>query len=46
MPINNEDFEFVSGFLVKLEFGFWAVMWVKALILVWFDDMGYDNMLF
>ena len=42
MPINKDNFGIMSGFLVRLEFGFWAVKWVKCLILVGFDDMGYD----
>ena len=43
VPINKEVFGIVGGFLVKLEFDFWAVKWLKALILVGFDDMGYDE---
>ena len=42
VPINKDNFGIVSVGLVRLKFDFWAVMWVKALILVGFDDMGYD----
>ena len=28
--------------LDKNDFDFWMVKWLKALILVWFDDIGYD----
>ena len=41
--INKEDFGIVDGFLVGWEFDFWVVKWLKCLILVGFDDMGYDN---
>ena len=41
--INKEDFEFVNGFLMKWKFDFWIVRWVECLILVSFDDMGYDK---
>lgn len=41
--INNEDFGIVDGFLVKCKFDFWVVKWLKCLILVGFDDMGYDK---
>lgn len=41
--INKEDFKIVSEFLVRMEFDFWVVKWVKCLILVGFDDMGYDK---
>lgn len=41
--INKGNFGFVGGFLVRVEFDFWAMMWVKCLILVGFDDMGYDK---
>ena len=43
VPINKEDFEIVDGILVKWDFDFWVVRWVKCLILVGFDDMGYDK---
>lgn len=43
MLINKDNFEFVGGILVKLDFNFGVVKWVKALILVGFDDMGYDK---
>lgn len=29
--------------LDKNDFDFWMVKWLKALILVGFDDMGYDK---
>ena len=41
--INKEVFEIVDGFLVRWEFDFWVVKWLKCLILVGFDDMGYDK---
>ena len=40
---NKEAFGIVGGILVKWEFDFWVVKWVKCLILVGFDDMGYDK---
>ena len=43
MPINKEDFGFVGRFLVRWKFDFWVWKWLKYLILVGFDDMGYDN---
>ena len=43
--INKDNFEFVGGFLVRWKFDFWVVKWLKYLILVGFDDMGYDNVL-
>ena len=43
--INKDNFEFVGGFLVRWQFDFWVVKWLKYLILVGFDDMGYDNVL-
>ena len=43
MLINKEDFGFVGRFLVRWKFDFWVVKWLKCLILVGFDDMGYDN---
>ena len=43
MPINKEDFEFVGGILVRWKFDFWVVKWLKCLILVGFNDMGYDK---
>ena len=43
--INKEDFVIVCGFLVRWEFDFVVVKWVKYLILVVFDDMWYDNVL-
>lgn len=43
VPINKEVFEIVGGILVKWDFDFWVVKWVKCLILVGFDDMGYDK---
>ena len=41
--INKENFRFMDGILVKWEFDFWVVKWLKCLILVGFDDMGYDK---
>lgn len=41
--INKDDFGFEGGFLVRVEFDFWAVKWVKGLIYKGFDDKGYDK---
>ncbi|MDD6293048.1 MAG: hypothetical protein PUA71_04320 [Eubacteriales bacterium] len=41
--INKEVFEIVGGILVRWKFDFWVVKWLKCLILVGFDDMGYDK---
>ena len=41
--INKEDFEIVGRFLVRWEFDSWVLRLVKCLILVGFDDMGYDK---
>ena len=41
--INKEVFGIMCGFLLRLEFDFWVVKWLKCLILVGFDDMGYDK---
>ena len=41
--INKEDFGFEDGFLVRVEFDFWVVKWVKGLIYKGLDDMGYDK---
>ena len=43
MSTNKEDFGIVGRFLVGLGFDFWVVKWLKGLILVGFDDMGYDK---
>ena len=43
VPINKEDFGFVGRFLVRWKFDFWVMKLGKCLILVGFDDMGYDN---
>ena len=43
MPINKEDFGFVGRFLVRWKFDFLVWKWLKCLILVGFDDMGYDK---
>lgn len=43
MPINKEDFGIVGRFLVRWKFDFWIVKLGKCLILVGFDDMGYDK---
>ena len=41
--INKEDFGIVDRFLVRWEFDSWVLRLVKCLILVGFDDMGYDK---
>lgn len=41
--INKEDFGFIDGFLVRVEFDFWVVKWVKGLIYKGLDDNGYDK---
>ena len=41
--INKDNFEIMGEFLVKWEFDFLVVKWMKCLILVGFNDMGYDN---
>ena len=41
--INKEVFGFVCGFLVRLEFDFGVVKLMKFLILVGFNDIGYDK---
>ena len=41
--INKEVFEIVGEFLVRWKFDFWVVNLGKCLILVGFDDMGYDK---
>lgn len=43
VPINKEDFGFMDEFLVRWRFDFWVVKQGKCLILVGFDDMGYDK---
>ena len=43
VPINKDNFEIVGEFLVREEFDFLVVKWLKCLILVGFDDMGYDK---
>ena len=43
MPINKEDFEIMVEFLVRWKFDFLVVKWLKCLILVGLDDMGYDK---
>ena len=43
VPINKDNFEIVSGFLMREGFDFLVVKWMKCLILVGFDDMGYDK---
>ena len=45
MLINKDNFEIMSEFLVRWKFDFWVVKWLKCLILVGFDDMGYDKWL-
>ena len=41
--INKEDFEIMVEFLVRWKFDFWVWKWLKYLILVGFNDMGYDK---
>ena len=41
--INKDNFEIMGEFLVRWKFDFWVVKWLKCLILVGFDDMGYDK---
>ena len=41
--INKDNFEIMGEFLVRFKFDFWVVKWLKCLILVGFDDMGYDK---
>ena len=43
VPKNKEDFRFVGRFLARWKFDFWVVKWMKCLILVGFDDIGYDK---
>ena len=43
VPINKDNFEIMGEFLVRWKFDFWVVKWLKCLILVGFDDMGYDK---
>ena len=41
--INKDNFEIMDEFLVKWEFDFLVVKWMKCFILVGFNDMGYDK---
>ena len=41
--INKEVFGIVDEFFMRWEFDFLVVKCLKCLILVGFDDMGYDN---
>ena len=41
--INKDVFGIAGRFLVEWGFDFWVGRWVKCLILVGFDDMGYDK---
>ena len=43
VPINKEDFRLVCRFLARWKSDFWVWKWLKCLILVGFDDMGYDK---
>ena len=43
MLINKDNFGIMSEFLVRWKSDFWVVKWLKCLILVGFDDMGYDK---
>ena len=41
--INKEVFGIADEFLMRWEFDFLVVKWMKGLILVGFNDMGYDK---
>ena len=41
--VNKDNFEIMDEFLMMWEFDFLVVKWLKCLILVGFDDMGYDK---
>ena len=41
--INKDNFEIMGEFLVRWKFDLWVVKWLKRLILVGFNDMGYDK---
>ena len=41
--VNKEVFGIMDEFLVKWEFDFLVVKWMKCFILVGFNDMGYDK---
>ena len=41
--INKDNFEIMDEFLMKWEFDFLVVKWMECLILVGFNDMGYDK---
>ena len=41
--INKEVFGIADEFLMKWEFDFLVVKWMECLILVGFNDMGYDK---
>ena len=43
VPINKDNFEIMGEFLVRWKFDFWVMKRLKCLILVGFDDMGYDK---
>lgn len=43
VPINKDNFEIMGEFLLRWKFDFCVVKWLKCLILVGFNDMGYDN---
>ena len=43
MSTNKEDFGIVGRFLVRWRFDFWVMKLGKCLILVGFDDIGYDK---
>ena len=43
VPINKDNFEIMSEFLVRWKSYFLVWKWLKCLILVGFDDMGYDK---
>ena len=41
--INKEVFGIADEFLMRWEFDFLVVKWMKCLILLGFDDIGYDK---
>ena len=41
--VNKEVFGIADEFLMRCEFDFLVVKWLKCLILVGFDDMVYDK---
>ena len=43
MLINKDNFGIVDGFLIRWEFDFGVVKWLKVAWLVGLSDMGYDK---